>query len=180
MAAKKKSSRKKTAAKKVVSKKKASPRKKSASKKTAKKAARKKAPTTKKSKESKEGEKSKAAELEVVVESAAEAAGGARAEPEVQVEPVKKDPEPSYDVPEKIDVNEFRERSLSSLLDAAAEFPLKVNSAAGKGALIFELLAFYSKDGNELEEEGGLKQAKPNYTAFRPRIRRFSIAPDAF
>ena len=180
MAAKKKSSRKKTAAKKVVSKKKASPRKKSASKKTAKKAARKKAPTTKKSKESKEGEKGKAAELEVVVESAAEAAGGARAEPEVQVEPVKKDPEPSYDVPEKIDVNEFRQRSLSSLLDAAAEFPIKVNSTAGKGALIFELLAFYSKHGTELEAEGILEQAKENYAMLRDPVRSFRTAPDDF
>ena len=177
MAAKKKSSQKKTAAKKVVSKKKASPRKKSASKKTAKKTARKKVPAAKKSQEEEEG---KTPELEVVVESAAEAAGGARVEPEGQVEPVKKEPDPAYDVPERIDVNEFRERSLSSLLDAAAEFPLKVNSAAGKGALIFELLAFYSKHGTELEAEGVLEQAKENYAMLRDPVRSFRTAPDDF
>jgi transcription termination factor Rho len=181
MAAKKKSSRKKTAAKKVVSKKKASPRKKSAAKKVAKKAA-KKAVREKalRPRDEKEEEKGKVPELEVVVESAVEAAGGARVEQERQPEPIKEEPEPTYEVPEKLDVNEFRERSLASLLDSAAEFPLKVNSAAGKSALIFELLAFYSKHGTELEAEGVLEQAKENYAMLRDPVRSFRTSPDDF
>ena len=97
MAAKKKSSRKKTAAKKAVSKKKASPRKKSAAKKVAKKAA-KKAVREKalRPRDEKEEEKGKVPELEVVVESAVEAAGGARVEQERQPEPIKEEPEPTY------------------------------------------------------------------------------------
>jgi len=189
MAAKKKSTRKKTAAKKVVSAKTASSKKKSASKKATKnvtkkatkkatkKVVRKKAPTAK---ERENSEENNPAELEVVVESAAEAAGRAGAESEVQLEPVKEEPEPSYDVPDRIDVNEFRERALSSLLDTAAEFPLKVNSAAGKSALIFELLAFYSKHGTELEAEGILEQAKENYAMLRDPVRSFRTSPDDF
>ena len=176
MAAKKKTSRKKTAAKKAVSKKKAAPRKKSA----AKKATRKKAPDAgeREANDKEIEEKAKPVELEVVVETAVEAT--ALDEPEVTEERVTEEPKPSYVVPDKIDVNEFRERSLASLLDSAAEFPLKVNGAAGKSALIFELLAFYSKHGTELEAEGILEQAKENYAMLRDPKRSFRTSPDDF
>ena len=176
MAAKKKTSRKKTAAKKAVSKKKAAPRKKS----VAKKATRKKAPDAgeREANDKEIEEKAKPVELEVVVETAVEAT--ALDEPEVTEERVTEEPKPSYVVPDKIDVNEFRERSLASLLDSAAEFPLKVNGGAGKSALIFELLAFYSKHGTELEAEGILEQAKENYAMLRDPKRSFRTSPDDF
>lgn len=207
MAAKKKTTTKKAATKKVTAKKAAAKKttaKKPAAKKTAKKAAVKK--TVKKpaashsakkktakvvvgekqeSKEPKEeageekeeaGEEKEAAlELEVVIESAAEA--GQEAAPPAKPEP---EPEPVYDIPEKIDVNEFRERTLAELLDLGAGFPIRANSAAGKSALIFDLLSFYSKRGTILEAEGVLEQAKENYAMLRDPKRSFRTSPDDF
>ena len=197
--ASKKTASKKTASKKTASKKTAS--KKTASKKTAskKKSATRKSPRSAEGKsvvdpeEETEGEVVQAMELEVVLESAEEAtvagdsdgAGHSRGEEGRQTKAEKPkepepEPEPSYDVPAKIDVNEFRERSLATLLESAADYPIKVNSAAGKSALIFELLSFYSKQGTELEAEGILEQAKENYAMLRDPRRSFRTSPDDF
>ena len=205
--ASKKTASKKTASKKTASKKTAS--KKTASKKTAsKKTASKKTASKKKSgmrespgnaegkrivesEEETEGEITQSAELEVVLESAEEAsaagdsegAGDSRGEEGRQIREKKSkepEPEPSYDVPAKIDVNEFRERSLAALLESAANYPIKVNSAAGKSALIFELLSFYAKHGTEIEAEGILEQAKENYAMLRDPLRSFRTSPDDF
>ena len=189
MAAKKKSPRKKTAAKKAAGKTKGSARKKSTPLKSAKKTVTKK--SARSAEEGEDGER-QARELEVVVESAEEAVAGgmesgdagvspAREEKQSGEEPVREpEPEPSYDVPEGIDVNEFREHSLASLLETAAEYPIKVNSAAGKSVLIFELLSFYAKHGTILEAEGILEQAKENYAMLRDPRRSFRTSPDDF
>ena len=184
MAAKKKSPRKKTASKKTASK------KKSATRKSPRSAEGKSVVDPE---EETEGEVVQAMELEVVLESAEEAsvagdsdgAGHSRGEEGRQTKAEKPkepepEPEPSYDVPAKIDVNEFRERSLATLLESAADYPIKVNSAAGKSALIFELLSFYSKQGTELEAEGILEQAKENYAMLRDPRRSFRTSPDDF
>ncbi len=188
MAAKKKSPRKKTAAKKAASKTKGSARKKGTALKSAKKAVPKKSA---RSAEEGKDEEQQARELEVVVESAEEAVAGGMESGDAGVSPPreekqsgetipKPEPEPSYDVPEGIDVNEFREHSLASLLETAAEYPIKTNSAAGKSALIFELLSFYAKHGTILEAEGILEQAKENYAMLRDPKRSFRTSPDDF
>ena len=195
--ASKKTASKKTASKKAASKKAAS--KKTASKKTAskKKSGMRESPGNAEGKrivdseEETEGEITQSSELEVVLESAEEAsaagdsegAGDSRGEEGRQIREKKSkepEPEPSYDVPAKIDVNEFRERSLAALLESAANYPIKVNSAAGKSALIFELLSFYAKHGTELEAEGILEQAKENYAMLRDPLRSFRTSPDDF
>ncbi len=188
MAAKKKSPRKKTAAKKAASKTKRSAKKKSATVRSSRNTERKKV-----SKESNEGkDEDEVMELEVVVESAAEAGVAGREKEEVvalpagegqepgEGTPSEPPPEPSYDVPGQIDVNEFRERSLATLLEVAGDYPIKANSAAGKSALIFELLSFYAKHGTTLEAEGILEQAKENYAMLRDPRRSFRTAPDDF
>ena len=189
MAAKKKSPRKKTAAKKAAGKTKGSARKKSTPLKSAKKTVTKKSA---RSAEEGEDEEQQARELEVVVESAEEAVAGGMESGDAGVSPPREEKksgeeaipepelEPSYDVPEGIDVNEFREHSLASLLETAAEYPIKVNSAAGKSVLIFELLSFYAKHGTILEAEGILEQAKENYAMLRDPRRSFRTSPDDF
>ena len=221
-AASKKAASKKTASKKTASKKAAS--KKAASKKTARKklvriktagkenpgkdySGNPEASATAEDPESEEttrgGSKEQISDLEgqqassgleVVQESAEEAAGGLgrstreggasveqgdrpERSPAGKVDP---QPEPTYEVPERIDVNEFRERSLAALLEIAAAYPIKANSAAGKSALIFDLLSFYSKHGTVLEAEGILEQAKENYAMLRDSKRSFRTSPDDF
>jgi transcription termination factor Rho len=101
--------------------------------------------------------------------------------PEPEPVPEKdREPEPTYDVPELIDVNEFRERSLADLLDLAAEYPIHATGALGKSALVFDLLSFCSTHGTVLEAEGILEQAKENYAMLRDPKRSFRTAPDDF
>ena len=200
-AAAKKAAAKKAAAKKAAPAKRASGRKSASAKKAAdatgvrkssRKNARKK--TSGKPVED-EGQEQTAGELEVVLESAEDAVAvspepaGARsdsahyketAEGTSRVPEATPEPEPNYDVPERIDVNEFRERSLAALLETAAGYPIRANSAAGKSALIFELLSFYSKQGTVLEAEGILEQAKENYAMLRDPKRSFRTSPDDF
>lgn len=199
MAAKKKTTKKKTAAKKSVVKKKA-----------AKKAARKAAPKKKAAKteskvkaepraEAKGKDEIPEEEVTPLVEESeglvktsggkdadpapSEAVASEASDPAPALVPEKDrepEPEPTFDVPEQIDVNEFRERSLAKLLDLAAEYPIRATGALGKRALIFDLLSFCSTHGTVLEAEGILEQAKENYAMLRDPKRSFRTAPDDF
>jgi transcription termination factor Rho len=51
---------------------------------------------------------------------------------------------------------------------------------AGKSALVFDLLSFYSTRGCVLEAEGILEQANENYAMLRDPKRSFRTAPDDF
>ncbi len=105
----------------------------------------------------------------------------AEAKPESKPEPEPEpEPEPVYDVPERIDVNEFRERSLADLLKLAADLPIRLNAAAGKSALVFDLLSFFATHGTILEAEGILEQAKENFAMLRDPKRSFRNSPDDF
>ena len=193
-AASKKAASKKAASKKAASKKAAS--KKAASKKAAsKKTASKRVDAENLSEDAGTGKEPSTPELEFVLESAEEAVAGSEdrmaarrgnassergGEEEASTPEVAAEPEPSYDVPERIDVNEFRQRSLAALLETASAYPIKVNSAAGKSPLIFGLLSFYSKHGTVLEAEGVLEQAKENYAMLRDPSRSFRTSPDDF
>lgn len=111
--------------------------------------------------------------IAVVTESAEEAQAANQGE-------VSEEPDPSFDVPETIDVNEFRERPLGELLDLADGLPLRMSASAGKSALVFDLLSFYATHGTVLEATGVLEQAKENYAMLRDPKRSFRTAPDDF
>ena len=67
-------------------------------------------------------------------------------------------------MPEQIDVNEFRERSLAELLKLAEELPIRISAAAGKSApRLRPALLLRRTHGTVLEAEGILEQAKENY-----------------
>lgn len=57
-------------------------------------------------------------------------------------------------VPEFIDVNEFQQKSLAELHDAAQEMGLRVAGVRSKHHLVFEILKFYGNHGTVMEAEG--------------------------
>ncbi len=91
-------------------------------------------------------------------------------------EPVKE--EPKYDVPDKLIVNEFRERPLSELHTIIDALPIKSHTMAMKSQLVFDILSFYAKHGTELEGYGILEQAKDNYAMLRCPKKSFKTSPD--
>ena len=62
--------------------------------------------------------------------------------------------EPKIEVPEKIDVNEFQQKTLNDLHAAAQEAKLRVAGVRSKHQLVFELLKFYGAHGSEMIAEG--------------------------
>lgn len=62
-------------------------------------------------------------------------------------------------VPEFVDVNEFQQKSLAELHDAAQEVGLRVAGVRSKHHLVFEILKFYGNHGTAMEAEGLLDYA---------------------
>ncbi len=86
--------------------------------------------------------------------------------------------EPVYDVPDKIIVNEFRDKPLAELHAILDELPIKPHTMAMKSQLVFDILSFYGKHGTELEGYGFMEQAKDNYAMLRCPKRSFKTSPD--
>ncbi|MFT6794115.1 MAG: transcription termination factor Rho [Rubritalea sp.] len=106
-----------------------------------------------------ETEQKEGAELEQVAESA-------------------KPEEPKYDVPDKLVVNEFREKPLAELHALADSLPIKIQPMAMKSQLVFDVLSFYAKHGTELTGFGFMEQAKDNYAMLRCPKKSFKTSPD--
>ena len=60
----------------------------------------------------------------------------------------------AVEVPEKIDINAFQQRSLNELHAAAQEAKLRVAGVRSKHQLVFELLKYYGAHGSEMVAEG--------------------------
>jgi len=86
--------------------------------------------------------------------------------------------EPNYDVPQELNVNEFREKPLAELHALADELPVKVHPMAIKSQLVFDILSFYGKHGTELIGNGFMEQAKDNYAMLRCPNKSFKTSPD--
>ncbi|MBK1853625.1 transcription termination factor Rho [Verrucomicrobiaceae bacterium 5K15] len=82
------------------------------------------------------------------------------------------------DLPKSININEFREKPLSEIYSLLEALPVKIPAKASKSQLIFELVAFYGREGVELEGEGILEQAKDNYAMLRDPVKSFKTSPD--
>ena len=95
--------------------------------------------------------------------------------------PVEKVDEPQVEVPEKIDINEFQQRSLNELQKAAQEADLRVAGVRSKHQIIFELLKFYGAHGTEMEAEGFLDFTGDNFGFLRwPAFSFASNADDVY
>jgi len=81
-------------------------------------------------------------------------------------------------VPQTIDINAFRHKSLAELLAMAEAVPARITAGAPKTQLIFELLSFFANEGAVLVGEGIVEQAKENYAMLRDPARSFRTSPD--
>lgn len=93
-------------------------------------------------------------------------------------EPEQVEEKPTYDVPEKMLVNDFRELPLAELHRIAEELPIKIQATATKSQIVFDILSFYAKQGTVLEGYGFMEQAKDNYAMLRCPKRSFKTSPD--
>jgi transcription termination factor Rho len=121
-----------------------------------------------------------AEKVESEVESKVEASAVVETEQKkgAELEQVAKPEEPKYDVPDKLVVNEFREKPLAELHALADSLPIKIQPMAMKSQLVFDVLSFYAKHGTELTGFGFMEQAKDNYAMLRCPKKSFKTSPD--
>ena len=81
-------------------------------------------------------------------------------------------------LPKKISINEFRIKPLSEIYSMLEALPVKIPAKASKSQLVFELVAFYAKEGVEVIGEGVMEQAKDNYAMLRDPEKSFKTSPD--
>lgn len=88
--------------------------------------------------------------------------------------------QPKPEIPERLDVEDLRKRTLADLLDLAGTMPLRLPAFAGKSQVIFEIIAYYAAEGCVLEAEGMLEMAKDSFGMLRDPNRSFKNSPDDF
>ncbi|MGE9269851.1 MAG: transcription termination factor Rho, partial [Verrucomicrobiales bacterium] len=98
-------------------------------------------------------------------------------EPSKATEVTEESAEP-LDLPKSVDINAFREKPLSEIYSMLEALPVMIPAKASKSQLVFELVAFYGREGVELEGEGILEQAKDNYAMLRDPVKSFKTSPD--
>lgn len=87
-------------------------------------------------------------------------------------------PKPSYDVPQSIYMNEFRQLPLSELYQIIEALPLRIQANSTKAQLVYDILSFYGKEGCEITGTGVVEQAKEGYAMLRDPLRSFRTSPD--
>lgn len=95
--------------------------------------------------------------------------------PEVVVEP---EPAPALDLPTEVCINDFRLKPLSEIYAMLEVLPVKIPAKASKSELVFELIAFYVREGVVVYGEGILEQAKDNYAMLRDPVKSFKTSED--
>lgn len=89
------------------------------------------------------------------------------AEPAADKAAEQENEESKFQVPEKIVINEFQQRTLSDLHKAAEEVELRVAGIQSKHQLVFEILKFYGKHGTKMEAEGFLEYSGDSFGFLR-------------
>lgn len=95
-----------------------------------------------------------------------------------ETEAVEPKEEVSYEVPEVLDINSFRNTSLAKMHDIADSLPIRLPASAIKSQIAFEIMNFYAREGCILEGEGIMEQAKDNYAMLRDPKKSFKTSPD--
>lgn len=80
--------------------------------------------------------------------------------------------------PLSIDINQFRLKPLSELQAMAQAVPARIPAGLSKSQLVYELLAFYSREGTGMVCEGVIEAAKENFCMLRDPQRSFRPGPD--
>jgi transcription termination factor Rho len=100
-----------------------------------------------------------------------------QAEEERPAPPVREERVP-YPVPENIDLNEFRFKSLAELQKIAADLPRKIQGGITKTQLIYEIICFYTMNGSNVTCEGVLEFGKEHFAMIRDAHRSFRPSQD--
>ncbi len=98
--------------------------------------------------------------------------GGATAVAEA---PKKEEP---YPVPESVDLNEFRRKTLFELQEIAADIPARIQGGIAKTQLIYEIICFYVANGTNVTCEGVVEFGKEHFAMVRDPERSFRQSPD--
>jgi transcription termination factor Rho len=94
-----------------------------------------------------------------------------------QQTPAKVEPAP-YPVPENIDLNEFRLKSLSELQKIAGEIPARIQGGITKTQLIYEIICFFVSNGSKVTCEGVVEFGKEHFAMIRDPERSFRQSQD--
>ncbi len=114
---------------------------------------------------------------EIVEESESKPDPQLESQPESESE-TEPEPKVVLNLPEVVNVNEFRLKPLSEIYAMLEVLPVKIPAKASKSQLLFDLISFYAKEGVALVGEGVLEQAKDNYAMLRDPIKSFKTSPD--
>ncbi|QTN31636.1 transcription termination factor Rho [Akkermansiaceae bacterium] len=91
--------------------------------------------------------------------------------------PAKEEPAP-FPVPEAVDLNEFRLKTLSELQKIAAEIPAKIQGGIPKAQLVYEIICFYTANGTNVTCEGVIEFGKEHFAMIRDPHRSFRPSQD--
>ena len=87
-------------------------------------------------------------------------------------------PPPPPEVPDEIDLNEFRNEPLANLYDEVERLPVRIPNQVTCAHLAFTVLSCYAKFGTRIVGEGILEFANGNFAMLRDEMRSFRNSPD--
>lgn len=100
------------------------------------------------------------------------------AKKEVRPKKEQAPPPPPPEVPDEIDLNEFRNEPLSVLYDEAERLPVRIPNQVTCAHLAFTILSCYAKYGTHIVGEGVVEIGKGNSGMLRDEMRSFRPSPD--
>ena len=101
----------------------------------------------------------------------------AASEEAVAVAPIKEEPAP-FPVPEAIDLNDFRLKTLAELQKIAAEIPARIQGGIPKAQLVYEIICFYVANGTNVTCECVIEFGKEHFAMIRDPQRSFRPSQD--
>ncbi|MBC7979158.1 MAG: transcription termination factor Rho [Armatimonadetes bacterium] len=84
----------------------------------------------------------------------------------------------TYPVPENINLNDFRLKSLSELQELAEQIPPRIQGGISKTQLIYEIICFFVANGSNVTCEGVLEFGKEHFAMIRDPERSFRQSQD--
>ncbi len=98
--------------------------------------------------------------------------------PETEATAVADKVEPVYEIPQLTHVNDLRALPLPELYTLLEALPIRIPANATKAQLVYELVAFYLKEGGECHVTGIVEQSKEAFGMLRDPLRSFKVSAD--
>ncbi len=90
----------------------------------------------------------------------------------------EKPPPPPPEVPDELDLNTFRNESLSDLYDEVERLPVRIPNQVTRAQLVFTVVSCYATHGTRVTGEGVLEYSGGNFGMLRDELRSFRSSPD--